>query len=168
MALPEGKAITVGASGDFDFPIGSVLVKSFSLQGKRIETRLFIRHEDGDWAGYSYEWNDAQTDAVLLPSGKTKPIGDRTWTFPSRSDCKRCHTAAAGHTLGPELGQLNGDLVYGSTNRVANQLATLEHIQMLAAPLGKPMADLVAYPKPFGDAPVDARARAYLHANCAG
>jgi len=166
MALPDGKTITVGADGDFDFPVGTVLVKSFSLAGKRIETRLFIRHDDGEWAGYSYEWNDEQTDAALLPSGKTKLVGDRTWMFPSRSDCKRCHTAAAGHALGPELGQLNGDAVYGATNRIANQLATLDHIQMLSAPLGKKPAEIMAYPNPFGDAPLDARARAYLHSNC--
>lgn len=168
LALPDGKSITIGADGDFDFPIGSVLVKHFSLAGKRIETRLFIRHDDGDWAGYSYEWNDEQTDAVLLGGGKQKKVGAQTWAFPSRTECMRCHTKAAGRSLGLELAQLNGDFVYATTNRISNQLATLEHIGMFAAPLGKPVEQIAALPDPLGtNAPLDQRARAYLHGNCA-
>ncbi len=168
IALPDGKTITVGADGDFDLPIGSVLVKTFAVGGKRIETRLFVHHDDGEWAGYTYEWNDAETDATLLPAGKTKKVGAQTWTFPSRSDCTSCHTKAAGRTLGLELGQQNGDFVYPSTNRLANQLETLDHIGMFSAPLGKAPTDIVAYPTPTVTASgsVEARARAYLHANC--
>lgn len=166
MALPDGKTITVGADGDFDLPVGSVLMKSFSVFGKRIETRLLVHHEDGDWAGYSYEWNDAQTDAVLLPSGKSKAVGAQTWTYPSRTDCLRCHTKGAGRTLGLEVGQLNGDFPYPGTG-AANQLRTLEHIGAFAAPVGEP-AQLASYPQPSGQAPVADRARAYLHANCSG
>jgi uncharacterized repeat protein (TIGR03806 family) len=168
LAVPDGKTIDVKPDGDFDLPVGSVLMKSFSLAGKRVETRLLVHHDDGDWAGYTYEWNDEQTDAVLLPSAKTKTVGDRLWTYPSRTDCPRCHTSGAGRSLGLELGQLNGDFVYPSTNRLSNQLATLEHIGMLSAPLGKPFSEIVAYPPPFGSAPLEARARAYLHANCSG
>ena len=36
-----------------------------------IETRLFMRHPDGDWAGYTYEWNAQRTDATLVQGGKT-------------------------------------------------------------------------------------------------
>jgi hypothetical protein len=78
----------------------------------------------------------------------------------------QCHTAGAGRALGPELGQLNGDHVYPSTNRVANQLKTLEHVGLFAAPLGQPIDRIVTYPKPHGDAPLETRARSYLHANC--
>lgn len=165
LGLPNGTTITVGADGDFTLPIGSVLTKTFSLAGKRIETRLFMRHANGAWAGYSYEWNDAQTDAFLLPDAKTKSIGDRNWTFPSRTDCMRCHTSAAGWTLGLELGQLNGDLTYPSTGRTANQLTTLESIGLFASALP---ASRPAYPAYDGSASVDARARSYLHVNCSG
>ncbi len=167
MALPDGKTIAVGADGDFDLPIGSVLEKSFAVDGKRIETRLLVRHDDGGWAGYSYEWLDDGSDAVLLPAGKTKKLaGGKTWTFPSRGECMRCHTEAAGRTLGLELGQLNGAFTYASTNRIANQLDTLEHIGMFGAPLGKPVADLPVYPGLDSTASAEARARAYLHSNC--
>jgi uncharacterized repeat protein (TIGR03806 family) len=166
LAVPDGTTIGVKADGDFDFPIGSVLTKTFSLAGKRVETRLFVRHDDGEWAGYTYEWDDAQTDALLLPARKVKSVGAQTWMFPSRTDCVRCHGAAAGRTLGLELGQLNGDLHYASTARIANQLSTLEHIGLFAAPLGKPVSAIAAYPAIAGTAPVAERARAYLHSNC--
>ena len=65
MALPDGKQITVMPDGDFDFPNGTVLMKTFSVGGKRAETRLFMRHDDGGWAGYTYEWNDDGKDATL-------------------------------------------------------------------------------------------------------
>jgi len=167
MAVPDGKQITIGADGDFDFPNGTVLVKNFSIGGKRVETRLLIRHDDGGWAGYSYEWDDAQTDATLLASSKAKQVGNQTWYYPSRSECMRCHTAAAGRSLGPETGQLNSDLVYPTTNRLANQMRTLEHIGMFDKPLSAPVEQLLAFPNPTGMTGTQQdRARAYLHANC--
>ena len=57
----------VGADGDFDLPVGSVVMKSFAIAGRRMETRLFVHHDDGDWAGYAYEWTDDQTDALPPP-----------------------------------------------------------------------------------------------------
>ena len=43
-----------------------------------VETRLMMRHTDGEWAGYSYEWNAAGTDADRLYGAKVKAIaGDR-------------------------------------------------------------------------------------------
>jgi uncharacterized repeat protein (TIGR03806 family) len=167
VAMPDGKNITINDAGHFDFPAGTVLMKTFSLGGKRIETRLFMRHDDGGWNGYTYEWRDDQTDAVLLAAGKTRTVGAQTWTYPSRSDCVRCHGEAAGRSLGLELGQLNGDYVYPATNRISNQLKTLDHIGMFDKPLGKPVEQVIAYPDPYGNAPVEQRARAYLHANCA-
>ncbi len=166
LGLPNGTRIGLRSDGDFDLPIGTVLTKTFSYAGRHVETRLFMRHADGAWAGYSYEWNDTQTDALLLPGEKIVSLGDRSWTFPSRSDCMRCHTAAAGFTLGLELGQLNGDQQYASTGRTANQLATLEHIGAFATTLP---ASPQRYPT-YDDAQATAegRARSYLHANCSG
>lgn len=165
MALPDGATIDLDADGHFSFPVGSVLMKSFRVGGKLVETRLFMHHGDDTWAGYSYEWLDDESDALLLSSSKQKRIGQTVWDYPSRGQCLLCHNEAAGRTLGPELGQLNGDFEYAATGRVANQLATLEHIGMFSSAFGP--GPLVAYPDPAGGAPVDARARAYLHANCA-
>ena len=62
LALPDGQRIEVdSASSHFNFPVGSVLVKNFALGARLVETRLFMRHNDGNWAGYTYEWNDTGT-----------------------------------------------------------------------------------------------------------
>jgi uncharacterized repeat protein (TIGR03806 family) len=167
-AIPDGQTIAITADNDWDLPIGSVAMKTFSVAGKRVETRLFMRHDDGGWAGYTYEWNDAGTDAALLPAGKRKPLdGGATWTYPSRSQCIQCHSAAAGGTLGLETAQLNRDQTYGATHRISNQLATLDHIGMFSAPLAQAPADAPRLSEPGGTDPIDARARSYLHANCA-
>jgi uncharacterized repeat protein (TIGR03806 family) len=164
MALPDGATITVNAEGDWEFPNGTVLAKTFRIGGKRVETRLFMRHADGLWAGYTYEWNDAQTDAVLLPGSKAKAVGNQTWTYPSRSQCLQCHTTAAGGALGPETMNMNREVVYASTNRLSPQLATLEHIGLLSAPLPSNPPKM---PDPSSTSePIEARARAYLHSNC--
>ncbi|WP_394846591.1 PQQ-dependent sugar dehydrogenase [Pendulispora brunnea] len=166
LALPDAAKIHVNADGDFDLPKGTVLVKTFSIGGKRVETRLFMRHDDGDWGGYSYEWNDEQTDATLLASNKSKPLGSQTWYYPSRSDCVSCHSTAAGRSLGLELGQLNGDFVYVSTRRLSNQLATFDHIGLFDAPLGGAPETLAKFPKPTDEGNLGDRAASYLHANC--
>ena len=87
IGLPNGKNITVGADGDWDFPNGTVLMKNFRLDNRLIETRLFMRHPDGVWAGYSYEWNAQQTDATLVRGGKQVTVGGQTWIYPSEGQC---------------------------------------------------------------------------------
>jgi uncharacterized repeat protein (TIGR03806 family) len=164
MSLPSSGKITVRADGSFDFPPGTVLVKEFRLGGKRIETRLFMRHTDGSWAGYSYEWNDDESDATLLTHGKSKDVGGQTWTYPSRSQCMMCHNAAAGGAIGPETAQLDRTITYpdGTT---ANQLDRLQAMNVFAAPLP---AERHALPSPSDTSvSIEDRARSYLHANCA-
>ncbi|XXF78596.1 PQQ-dependent sugar dehydrogenase [Myxococcaceae bacterium GXIMD 01537] len=165
-AVPDGKTVRIAEDGDWVFPEGSVLMKTFLLGGKRVETRLMMRHPDGSWGGYTYEWDEAQTDATLLPASKTLQVGGQSWYFPSRAECLQCHTPAAGFSLGPETGQLNRDLTYPATGRVANQLRTLAHIGLFEAPLPGEPSTLVRYPVPTEAGPVDVRARAYLHSNC--
>ncbi len=167
-ALPDGARLHVNADGDWDFPNGSVLTKTFFVAGKRVETRLFMRHPDGSWAGYSYEWDDAEQDATLLPAGKTKHVGGQSWSYPSRAQCLACHTAIAGRTLGLETGQLNRTLRYPSTGRTRNQLLTLEHIGLFDEPLGAAPEGLTRFADPEGTDALELRARAYLHANCSG
>ncbi len=164
MSLPSSGKITVRNDGSFDFPPGTVLVKEFRLGGKRIETRLFVRHTDGSWAGYTYEWNDDESDAVLLPHGKSKEIGGQTWTYPSRSQCITCHNAAAGGAIGPELAQLDRPHTYPDGTTV-NQLDKLAAMGVFSAPLPEERHPL---PSPSDtSASIEDRARSYLHANCA-
>ena len=173
LALPEGTTIGVApivgtGGGDWTFPPGTVLAKKFSLNGLPIETRLLMRHPDGVWAGYTYEWNSAGTQATRVLGGKTRNVNGQTWIYPSEGDCMRCHTPVAGYALGPETMQLNGNLVYPGTGRTSNQLATLEHIGMFSAALPGPPGSLPSLPDPLdGTQPVANRARAWLHTNCA-
>ena len=170
-ALPNttpDSTIQVDQAGDFEFPVGTVIVKSFKLNDKLIETRLLVHHDDGDWAGYSYEWNANETDANLVePAGKNKMIDGQLYTYPSRAQCLQCHTQVAGRTLGPETLQLNRLLTYPSTDFTANQLATYDHIGLFNEPLSVSPSELAALPKTDDDSILIAeRARAYLHSNC--
>lgn len=168
LAIPDGTSIRVAADGDYTFPNGTVLMKNFRLNGSLVETRLFMRHLDGEWAGYSYEWNAEGTDAALVRGGKTVDLGAQNWIFPSGNDCLECHTRAAGFALGVESAQLNHNHTYASTGRTANQLETLDRIALFETPLGAPgLQPRLPAPDDPGVPLVDA-ARAYLHTNCSG
>lgn len=184
-ALPGDAGIEFHESDAWKFDDGAVTVKSFSLEmeegnpasRKRIETRIVLKQLDR-WVGYSYVWNDKQTDATLVRPGgmdRTFTIKDRAspggvrsqvWHYPSRNECMFCHTRAAGFVLGLKTPQMNRDHNYGRT--VDNQLRTLSHIGLFKNPPAKPLTAFVAYPDPF-DAAQDltARVRAYLQVNCA-
>ncbi len=164
LALPDDATIQVAADGHWELPGGSVAMKVFTVAGRLVETRLLMRHDDGDWAGYTYIWNAEQTEAFLADGHVDVNLGGQVWGVPSRGECLTCHTTGAARTLGLSTAQLNREVAYPGGVR-AGQLATLEHIGLLAAPLG-PATSLPALPDPYGDAPLDARARAYLHANC--
>jgi uncharacterized repeat protein (TIGR03806 family) len=167
LAIPNGTSIGRGADGDFSFPNGTVLMKHFRLNNQLVETRLLMRHPDGDWAGYTYEWNAQRTDATLVQGGKTVTVGSQSWIFPSGNDCLTCHTEPAGRSLGLETAQLNRDFMYTSTGRTANQLRTLDAITMFTTPLGDPALQ-PSMPDPSdASAPLAQRARAYLHTHCA-
>jgi uncharacterized repeat protein (TIGR03806 family) len=204
LALPgqsqiEFEAITYpqpapGASPGWKFPDGAVVAETLFLEmeagnptsRKRLETRI-LHHErllgneemgDQYWQGYTYLWNDDQTDAVLLedPQGRDRaftirdakaPGGQRqqTWHFPSRTECTVCHNMAAKYVLGVQTLQINTDHSYGGVT--ANQLRTFAHIGLFTKPLPAPPEELprlVDYRDGAQD--LHLRARAYLHANC--
>ena len=168
IALPDGRTINLASDGDFLFPDGTVLVKEFSIDDQPVETRLFMKDDNGIWAGYSYEW--IGDDAFLLPAGKQKVLPNgQAWYFPDRGECLRCHTPETNFSLGPDIGQLNGSKTYLQTNLISNQLATIEHIGLLTNGLPNTPDQLPAYAG-LGDVHQDIsrRARSYLHSNCSG
>lgn len=167
------KAPGLGGTGEDDghfvMPVGTVLVKNFSIDGKHIETRLLMRRSTSNltgWRGFSYEWNDAQTEANLLPDdelGKEKPVGNaqQVWHYPSRAQCMDCHTRYSGRSLGLSTAQLNSDFAYA--DGALNQIKKFEQLGLFET---APKA-IAGYPDPAGNATLDARARSYLQANCA-
>lgn len=152
LAVPDG-TIGVADDGDFDLPNGSVLVKSFERDGVPIETRLLVRHDDGAWAGYSYAWRSDGSDAELVVDARTVDTPSGPWPIPAIEDCTWCHSEAAGGSLGLETAQL------ARTVDGTDQLAHLADLGLVAeAPTGTPL--------PGDDAPLEERARAWLHVNC--
>jgi uncharacterized repeat protein (TIGR03806 family) len=178
------------------FPDGTVFVKTFSLElepgnpksRRRLETRLLhhIKMPGNDdeygaqvWNGYTYVWNDEQTDAELLDaqgadrvyriqdSSAPGGVREQTWHFPSRAECALCHTMAAKYVLGATTEQLNRDFDFGD-GKPQNQLQHFHDLGYFTKPLpsepSKLRKVLVDYHDPHQ--PLDARARSYLHANC--
>jgi glucose/arabinose dehydrogenase len=142
IALPGEERIDFSEDGAWGLPDGTVLVKTFSLDTvrsgrQRIETRLLTRQE-GEWHGYSYLWNEAQTDAELVPaaggdrhfavtgSRATGGPREQTWHYPSRAECMVCHSRAAGFVLGLNTLQMNKEVHDGPAQ--GDQLRTLERL----------------------------------------
>jgi mono/diheme cytochrome c family protein len=142
-------------------------VKTFRLGNQLVETRLFMRHTDNQWAGYTYEWNAQGTEATRVIGGKSVQVGGQTWQFPTENQCLECHTQAAGRSLGLELQQLNGSITYPATGRTANQLVTLNTISLFNPALNAGQLATQPLVDPYGTAgTLTERARSYLHTNC--
>lgn len=141
--MPAAISVTSGA---WSFPDQTVLIKSFALDLKEgepdsrrwIETR-FLTKQQGEWVGYSFEWNAEQSDATLVDkagqdrefaidtnNGKRKQL----WHFPSRTECMVCHSRAANFVLGMTTPQMNRLHDYGG-GCVENQLSMLERLGVL-------------------------------------
>jgi glucose/arabinose dehydrogenase/mono/diheme cytochrome c family protein len=156
LVLPgESPRIEFSHARGWNFPDRTVLVKSFALEAEAgnprsrqwIETR-FLTKQNGEWYGYSYQWNDEQTDAVLVERGGAdrefvfhSPRGERRqkWHYPSRAECMVCHSRAANFVLGLSELQMNRDHDYGGV--VDNQLRVLEHLGLVDL---KPLDDIKA------------------------
>ena len=167
--VPNGETITVTDTHDWEFPIGTVLVKNFSVQDQLLETRLFMRHDDGDWAGYSYEWNSQETEATLVPSeGSDRQVGSQVWHYPSRIECLQCHTDSIGFVAGPETAQLNKYFRDESTGQIVNQLTRIANRFEFANANFDDPTQLPMLADIEDDSQTDHwKSRSYLYANCA-
>ena len=181
--LPDGEHVGFSADAPWTWPVGTVVIKTFLFpedlgapSGPRriIETRLLTLTSDG-WVADTFLWNDAQTDADWAPGGARVDVSyvdlegtSRTeeYAVPNTEQCKSCHTRDGQlELLGPTLAQLNVDVAAGADG-AQGQLAYL-HEQGLFADAPPPADTLSALADPMGDGPLDDRARAWLHANCA-
>jgi uncharacterized repeat protein (TIGR03806 family) len=166
VALPDGATVSVGADGALEFPVGTVFVKDFTRDGELMETRLFKRHDDGQWAGYSYAWRADGSGAELVTAGRVSQRASGPWRYPTQGECLGCHTDASGRVLGFELAQLTGPTDYGA--RRAPQRDTLDHVGVFDWADGARDLALPELVDPFDPTrTLDERARSYLHTNCA-
>jgi uncharacterized repeat protein (TIGR03806 family) len=176
-----GGALVYAEQQPWSFPIGTVLIKHFELPldannrslTRRLETRVLI-HEEGGWAGYTYVWNDAQTDAELLIGSQDVdyPVLDASgairmqrWSYPSRAQCMICHNTAVGSVLGVTTRQMHKPVWHRGA--LVSQLEYWNDLRLFHTPARVTPAT-PAYADPADPTrPLDERARSYFGVNCA-
>jgi len=187
--LPPGTSAQYHDQESFEFPIGTVIAKSFAYpndardpaKGQRlIETRI-LKHEPEGWVGRPYIWNAEQTEATLAVAGGTRNIDwiDATgaqrhvdnYIIPNANQCKGCHKTHGERMLpiGPKARNLNRDFVYHAAAGpvTENQLAHWRRVGALAgAPAPEAAPRLAVWNDPATGS-LDQRARAWLEVNCA-
>ena len=177
VAIPGTGSVAL-ADNKQAFPKDSVLVRTFSLDGagpngsaRRVETQVL--HFNGlRWNGYSYRWNDQQSDADLVDAAGAEqsysvadpaaPGGrrEKTYPFSSRAQCAACHNSFAEFTLAFTPQQLDKP----GWPKSGTQLASFRGLGVLP-PRTPEMRPVLVDPRDTS-ADVEARARSYLHANC--
>ncbi|HEY2411277.1 MAG TPA: PQQ-dependent sugar dehydrogenase [Pirellulaceae bacterium] len=170
-AIPGSAEIELATSPNegSKFPEGTVLVKHLALpqpsgEPIRLETQL-LHYEDGVWSPYSYLWDDANRDAVLVDAiGTNRPLQvadaaasdgkrERTWHVNATNECKLCHNAGPKFVLGFVANQLDYSLL--AAQGVVHRLSAVDDEKWrLVDPRDTKQS-------------LDDRARSYLHANCA-
>jgi uncharacterized repeat protein (TIGR03806 family) len=185
IALPAEGKIHFAATGEWQFPPGTVFVKTFELpldasrpqQQHRLETRLLVRDAGDGVYGVVYKWRPDNSDADLIDTSLTESVLVKTtsgethaqnWYFPSREDCLQCHNARAGGVLGVKTRQMNRDLTYPS-GITDNQLRTWNHLGLFDPAIKDEQIQAFPTLAATDDAnrSLEDRARSYLDANCA-
>ena len=179
--VPENEFIEFSDKNPWKFPPRTIWIKHFELEmtnnvassRRHIETRFLARSPEGIY-GMTYRWGEDQTNATLVaPEGMTEPfvvrdgatIRTQVWTYPSRADCRLCHTSTAGYALGFNTRQINRAHNYDGADM--NQIEYLSRYGYLTKPVEN--IEKLSELSPSGDvsAPLQHRARSYLDANCA-
>jgi uncharacterized repeat protein (TIGR03806 family) len=208
--MPQGAAAKYTPDASFDFPVGTIITKTFYYplpkgagsaksvartydqsdefvaatgaeaglnlaKVRLVETRVLVRRETG-WEALPYVWNAAQTEAELARTGDALPLelvaddGAReafTYVVPNENQCAGCHVVDLKTKkiapIGTKARHLNRDYAYSTGNE--NQLMHWAKLGLLSG-----LSDAAAAPKNANwrdeNAPLDARARAYLDVNC--
>ncbi len=191
--MPDGTAASYSADETFEFPVGTVISKTFfypqqdgvmqtafswpensaSLDTGKLrlmETRLLVKQETG-WDALPYVWRGA--DAYLKIAGDLQMIdialadGHENFPYvvPSRNQCASCH--ATNHTTGKLLpiGPKARHLNRSYLKRGDNQLLQWQASGRLN---GLPDLNAVDVNADLSDSStfLAARARAYLDINC--
>jgi uncharacterized repeat protein (TIGR03806 family) len=194
VTLPDGGVAKYNEHGAFEFPVGSIISKTFyyatedgvaqqgeaplvaagalPLEGVRlIETRLLVRRTDG-WVAIPYVWNEAQTDATLMRAGAAIPMRLQ------RTDGRVENFVY----LTPDQNQCAGCHATNATTRALSPIGLAARHLNRPSPFGEggQLQVLEAHgvlDRAPADAPanadwrdkaasLDARARAYLDINC--
>ena len=178
--IPSNKKILYQEREVLDFPIGTIISKTFyypenfnDIDSKinLKETRILI-HDVNGWIGLPYIWNNEQTEAYLEITGGTKKT---SWTdidnnrqsinyiIPNMNQCKGCHVNSGKlKPIGPTARQLNMDF-----EGLGNQLLIWHNKGIID---NLPDYNLLPEIAKWDDSDtysVNDRARAWLDINCA-
>lgn len=157
--VPEGEAVNYSESEVLEFPVGTVITKTFALPANTalrdeqelvIETRLLVHRQDG-WIGIPYYW-DSDSDATLAIAGKRleglTTINNQgqqlefDYSVPQAADCTSCHSIVPNLTgpadsrkqvflpIGPKARYLNKNFTY-EDGTIYNQLQFWEKGELL-------------------------------------
>ncbi|MEP2238045.1 MAG: PQQ-dependent sugar dehydrogenase, partial [Maribacter sp.] len=194
MAIPNdglhntaSEKINFSENGNWNFPIGTVLIKHFDYPidernpniTRKVETRFSIKNTDGNFYFLTYNWNEQQSEAYLVDSGFDESISVTDtngstrlvdWHFPSEGECLSCHNPSSEGTLGPRTRYLNKNYdysEYGGT--VGNQLVTLSSLGVLDQSITDTDTPSYITHTSINDlsSSLEDRARSYLDLNCA-
>lgn len=195
--LPDNSAATYHDNEAFEFPLGTVISKTFSMPANTnqrgfehetlLETRLLIKRENG-WVTLPYIWNESKTDAELgLIGGRVSTsltheneLTHFQYAIPGIQQCSRCHQIkpdgdadqAFLAPIGPKARYLNSDYDYG--NGLENQLEYWS-AQGLLTGLPDDKSTIAATPSFKPDTAIESippsqlthYAKAWLDVNCA-
>jgi len=178
--MPSGTSAQYRDDGPFNFPVGTVLAKTFAFPvdgspvEKLIETRLLVNSKSG-WTPLLYLWDEKQGDARLalvpdpVPVKWTDASGRRhefNYVIPNVNECHECHdNQKVFLPIGPKARNLNKKYEYaeGRENQLAHR-ARVGYLQGLPAPEVRLRAAKWDDP---GSGSLADRAAAYLDNNCA-
>jgi hypothetical protein len=152
--LPPSLQIDTSNLDSWKFPVGTKAWKEFRVDGKLVETRLFWKRSEANWASGTYVWDAAQKTASLNTS-RAGLLLDSGYEIPTAKDCGKCHHGGADSLLGVEAVALALPTAQGVT------LASL----VAAGALSNPPAT-TAITLPDDATGAAGAAFGYLHANC--
>jgi uncharacterized repeat protein (TIGR03806 family) len=178
--MPPGTSAQYREDGPFEFPVGTVLAKTFAFPmgvqaaEKLIETRLLVHSKTG-WVALPYIWDEKQNDATLQLVPDPVPVKwieasgrvhDFTYVIPNANECRECHdNQKVLLPIGPKARNLNREYAYadGPENQLEHW-ARVGYLQGLPAAAARPKAATWNDPD---SGSVTERTRAYLDNNCA-
>lgn len=184
--LPPGTQMNYKAEGVMDFPVGTIISKTFSLfmadgdhqKPQPIETRLLTKRKKG-WVASEYLWDAEKKEAFLFLGGTVRDMrilphgtGEAitvSYGVPNRRQCASCHVTDAEFGLGQlmPIGPKAKFLNWMPDDK-RNQLADFAEKGFLKDlpqnPFDVPTLPIWNRPE---TGTLDARAKAYLEMNCA-
>jgi uncharacterized repeat protein (TIGR03806 family) len=189
--MPKGVAAGYRSDAAFDFPLGTIISKTFYYprdgagdavlatdddggagqldlaKVRLVETRLLVRRADG-WIALPYVWNAQQTEAELKRTGDQIPMvlasaqGRQKFTYVV-PNVNQCASCHVADLKGRKFEPLGLKARHVNRNGQLEQFVRAGFLDGAPAPAAAPRnADWRD-----NGATLDARARAYLDINCA-